>query len=274
VTVADLPVDLAERFVSPGGKWLLQVYAGRNVWEFEPLQHFVSEVRRIDPRATGRPLLAYEASLQMKRSYEEAALYALAAIILVLALDFRRLDDTILALLPVGVGMLLMFGVLGLCGINLNPANMIVLPLIIGIGIDNGVHVLHDFRAQRGEYWLSASTAGAIVLTSLTTMIGFGSLMISDHRGIRSLGIVLTIGVACCLATSFILLPAVLSWISRLAKPDPASERRGDRVAAAPQALPRHVAAPEAEPNGSGKASTAMFRRDEVGRGSGIESHR
>ena len=69
VTVADLPEDLSQRFVSPGGKWLLQVYADRNVWEFEPLRKFVREVRRIDPQVTGKPLLAYEASLQMKASY-------------------------------------------------------------------------------------------------------------------------------------------------------------------------------------------------------------
>lgn len=224
VSIDDLPPNLVERYVSPGGKWLLKVYAGRNVWEFAPLRQFVSEVRQIDPEVTGKPLLAYQASLQMKASYEEAALYALAAIVVVLLLDFRRIDDTILALLPVVVGMLLLFGTLGLFQIDLNPANMIVLPLILGIGIDNGVHVLHDFRTQRGIYWLSESTAGAIVLTSLTTMIGFGSLMISDHRGIRSLGIVLTIGVGCCLVTSVVLLPAVLSWISRPSPRD--SDRR------------------------------------------------
>ena len=253
----DLPEDLRKRFVSHSEKkWLLQVYAGRNVWEFEPLRQFVSEVRQIDPRATGKPLLAYEAGLQMKQSYEEAAIYALAAIVIVLLLDFRRLDDTILSLLPVAIGMVMLFGTLGLAKIDLNPANMIVLPLIIGIGIDNGVHVLHDFRSQRGKYWLSSSTASAIVLTSLTTMIGFGTLIISEHQGIRSLGIVLSLGVACCLTTSVVLLPAVLSWISSPARPAEKRTPEGESAKPPNRAFPPNVTTPENGNNGSNGSQT------------------
>jgi uncharacterized membrane protein YdfJ with MMPL/SSD domain len=92
---------------------------------------------------------------------------------------------------------------------------MIVLPLILGIGIDDGVHVVHDFRRSRGPYRLSASTASAVVITSLTSMVGFGSLMIASHRGLQSLGRVLTIGVSCCLFTSLVMLPALLAWLTR-----------------------------------------------------------
>jgi uncharacterized membrane protein YdfJ with MMPL/SSD domain len=92
---------------------------------------------------------------------------------------------------------------------------MIVLPLILGIGIDDGVHVVHDFRRQRGAYRMSPSTASAVLITSLTTMVGFGSLMIASHRGLQSLGRVLTIGVSCCLFTSLVMLPALLAWLSR-----------------------------------------------------------
>jgi uncharacterized membrane protein YdfJ with MMPL/SSD domain len=87
--------------------------------------------------------------------------------------------------------------------------------LILGIGIDDGVHVVHDFRRQRGPYRMSASTASAVLITSLTTMVGFGSLMIASHRGLQSLGRVLTIGVSCCLFTSLVMLPALLAWLTR-----------------------------------------------------------
>ncbi len=215
--LADLPESLVQRFVGKdGNKFLLQIYSTRDIWKTEAaMESFVADVRSVDPRATGNPLQAYEASRQMKRSYIQAAWYALAAILLVLYLDFRSLRDMLLAMLPVGLGMLQLFGILGILEIDLNPANMIVLPLILGIGIDDGVHVVHDFRRNRGPYQVSASTATAVVITSLTSMVGFGSLMIASHRGLQSLGRVLTIGVSCCLFTSLVMLPALLAWLTR-----------------------------------------------------------
>jgi hopanoid biosynthesis associated RND transporter like protein HpnN len=215
--LADLPQSLVQRFVGKdGNKFLLQIYSRRDIWKTEAaMERFVADVRSVDPRVTGNPLQAYEASRQMKRSYIQAAWYALAAILLVLYLDFRSLRHTLLAMLPVGLGMLQLFGILGILKVALNPANMIVLPLILGIGIDDGVHVVHDFRRRRGPYRISASTASAVVITSLTSMVGFGSLMIASHRGLQSLGRVLTIGVSCCLFTSLVMLPALLAWLTR-----------------------------------------------------------
>ncbi|MBA7485357.1 hypothetical protein ES707_20902 [subsurface metagenome] len=212
----DLPEGLVSRFVAPtSGRCLLKIYSKADIWDMEAMEKFVADVRDVDPDATGNPLQTYEASRQMKRSYEQAAWYALAAILGVLYVDFRSLRHTLLALIPLGLGMLQMFGMMGLLNIPLNPANMIVLPLILGIGIDDGVHVIHDFRRQKGRYHMSPSTASAVLITSLTTMVGFGSLMIANHRGLQSLGRVLTIGVSCCLFTSLVMLPAILTWMTR-----------------------------------------------------------
>ena len=180
-----------------------------------------TEVRLIaDPAATGKPLQTYEASRQMQRSYIHAAVYSLLAVLIVLMIDFRHVGYAALALLPLGAAIVLLFGLMGMVNMPLNPANMIVLPLIMGIGIDDGVHLVHDFRRQRRRqhrepYRIGASTASAVLITSLTTMVGFGSLMISDHRGMQSLGRVLTVGVACCLFTSLVMLPALLALIAR-----------------------------------------------------------
>ena len=223
----DLPRSLVTRFVGQDGRHLLRIYSKADIWDMAEMEKFVKDVRDVDPHATGNPLQTYEASRQMKASYEKAALLALAAIIVVLMLDFCSFREgiwrmlfntpayTFLAMLPLGLGMLQLFGLMGLLDIPLNPANMIVLPLILGIGIDDGVHVIHDFRRRRGPYRMSASTASAVLITSLTTMIGFGSLMIAKHRGLQSLGRVLTIGVSCCLFTSLIMLPALLAWATR-----------------------------------------------------------
>jgi hypothetical protein len=213
--MADLPEPLVRRYVGTNGRHLLKIYGKGNIWDTEALRRFVQGVRNVDPKVTGKPLQTYEASRQMRRSYIQASCYSLLAVTVVLVLDFGSLLYVVLALAPVAVGMLQTFGLLGLLDVPLNPANMIVLPLILGIGIDDGVHVVHDFRSQSGRYRISSSTASAVLMTSLTTMVGFGSMMLASHRGLASLGRVLTLGVLCCCITSMFLLPAVLSWLSK-----------------------------------------------------------
>jgi uncharacterized protein len=269
VVPADLPPELKSRFVSPQGRWLLQVYPKDQVWDMPPLKRFVEDIRSVDPEVTGVPLQNFEAAMQIKRSYEICALYALAVIVLTLLLDFsqkgkalwtfvpplaavliagfvmesrriawtpgpllwaftgmvvglsllferRAVGHTILAMLPPIVGMGITVGLLVILGIPLNPANLIILPLILGIGVDNGVHIVHDFRANSTSvFCTSPSTINSIMLTSLTTMVGFGSMMIAAHRGLHSLGAVLTIGVGASLFVSLVTLPAMLTIFSR-----------------------------------------------------------
>lgn len=213
--LGDLPASLVNRFVGQHHKHLLKIYGRGNIWDMDALASFVKDVRSVDPKATGNPLQAYEASLEMKSSYEQAALYSMAIIFIVLWFDFRSVPYTLLAALPLGVGVLQMFGIMGILNIPLNPANMIALPLILGIGVDYGVHIVHDFRSHPTvRFKLSPSTAIAVVVDSLTTIVGFGALMIATHQGLQSLGRVLTIGVSCCFFTSLIMLPALLTWMS------------------------------------------------------------
>jgi predicted RND superfamily exporter protein len=170
----------------------------------------------------------------MKQSFEKSAIYALIVITALLLFDFRSIRHTLLALLPLGVGLAQTFGLLGLLGIPLNPANMIALPLLLGISVDEGVHIVHDFLDQKGKYRISQSTAVAVLVDSLTTIVGFGSLMIASHQGLQSLGRVLTIGVTCCLFTSLVMLPALMTWFTR---------HRKDEVASAPPNVESHRAA-------------------------------
>ncbi len=210
----DLPASWRERFMSPQGHHLMRIFGQGDIWNMDRLERFVREIERVDPRVTGHPVQTFYASRQMQRSYVHAAIYAMLAVMIVLILDFRSLRISLLALVPLTLGILQLFGLLGLLGIPLNAANMIVLPLIIGIGLDDGVHVVHDYRRQRSLYVLGNATASAIVLTSATTMLGFGSLMLAHHQGLRSLGQVLTIGVFCCMISSLVTLPALLAMRS------------------------------------------------------------
>jgi len=155
----------------------------------------------------------------MKRSYEQAGLSALAVILVVLWLDFRNLKHAFLAVLPLAVGMAQMLGLMGMVGIDLNPANLIGIPLIMGIAVDYGVHVVHDYLERPGPYRMSASTANSVLVDALTTILGFGALMVASHRGLESLGRVLTLGVTTCTLTALVFLPALLALLPARAAP-------------------------------------------------------
>jgi uncharacterized protein len=235
ITTADLPPDLRERYVGASGKWLLRVFARDCLWDFGPLEHFTQQVRAVDPEATGKPFGTVEGLRAMKHGLQRAGYYAFAVIAVVLLLDFRRPGRTLLALLPLVLGVLLTLGVLGLLGVALNPANMIAFPLILGVGVDNGVHVLHDWimRRREGRHTISYAIGRGVLVKAMTTMIGFGTLMISTERGLAGLGLILTVGVGCSMLTALVLLPAVLHLRGRrhpAAEPAPAVE-------AAPQAV-------------------------------------
>ncbi|MBX3411338.1 MAG: MMPL family transporter [Pirellulales bacterium] len=209
--LTDLPESLVDRFVGQHGRHLLKIYGKGSIWEMEHLERFVHDVRKVDPRVTGNPLQAYEGTFQMKSSYEEASIYAAVIIIAVLFLDFRSIRFAALAALPLGLGMVQMFGLMGTLNIPLNPANMIALPLILGLGVDYGVHIVHDFLDQKGPYRMAPSTAVAVLVDSLTTIVGYGAMMIAAHQGMQSLGRILTIGVACCTFSALVILPALLT---------------------------------------------------------------
>jgi len=147
----------------------------------------------------------------MKNGFILAAVYAFIVIVLVLLFDFQSWKFTLLALAPLVMGLCAAAGIMTLLNIPFNPANMIVVPLILGVGADNGVHVLHDFRSRRGGvYTLTRATGRGIMVKALATVLGFGTLMISNHRGIYSLGLSLTLGVTCCMLTALVFLPALL----------------------------------------------------------------
>jgi len=215
-SVDDLPESLVSRFVGKHGKHLMRIYTTANIWDMDEMKKFVEAVRDIDPDATGSPLQTYESSLQMQEGFIAAAYYALAVVFLITWVDFRSLGASFAALLPMFLGFAMMFGIIGLLDLPLNPANMIVLPLVVGISIDDGVHLMHDFRnRQNNQYTISSSTTTGILITTLTTFAGFGSMMIASHQGLQSLGRVFVIGAACSLLTSIIVLPAILSLWTR-----------------------------------------------------------
>lgn len=225
VAVGDLPAELRSRYVGRTGYYRLFVYPSENVWEYPALARFVGDLRSVDPDAHGTPVTTFEYLRTMKDGYQGAAVYAVIAVGLLALLTFRAAQPALLALVPLGVGAMWTLGLMALFDVPFNTANLLFLPLIVGIGIGNGIFVVHRSReAGSGAAVpspLANSTARAITLSSLTTLVGFGSLMISSHPGIRSLGLIVALGVTSVLVASLATLPGLLALLGARAQRAP-----------------------------------------------------
>ena len=208
----ELPTNLRTRFVSQTGRFAVYATPKQSIWEREALGEFLEETREVDPDLTGFPATFYENSGLIQTAFAKAAVYASLAVFFLLFLDFRRLGCVFLAALPVACGGIWMLGGMYTVGLPYNLANIVGLPLIIGVGIDNGVHLLHRYLQERNVTTAAVRTGGAVVLSSLTTMVGFGSLALASHRGYSSLGRILFLGVGACLMSAIVVLPAALAW--------------------------------------------------------------
>lgn len=156
----------------------------------------------------------------MKTKGAQAVMIGAIAVLLILLIDFRSIKFTILALIPLAIGAIWMVGMMALFGMKYNMANFMALPLIIGIGIDDGVHILHRYfiEGRRSMPKVLKFTGRAILLTSLTTMIGFGSMGLASHRGIASMGIILFMGVGACFVSSAFVLPSFITIMEKVFK--------------------------------------------------------
>lgn len=212
VRVEEMPENLRERYISRNGVYLINVYPSVDVWDIDQRDEFVKQLRQVDPHVTGNAIHMFESTRLMKNGYVYGGVYAMIAIFIYVFFSFGNLRATLIVLLPVVVGSAWTVGIMDLVDVSFNLANLVILPLIIGIGVVNGVHIVHRYREETDKSInvLSRSTGQGVVLSSLTTMIGFGSLMVADHQGVHSLGLVLTLGVGCCLVASVTVLPAIL----------------------------------------------------------------
>jgi len=212
VTLSMVPKDILAMYTStslPG--YLMHLYPKKNLFERDKMEMFQDTVTSVHPSVTGMPQMFLNMNLQTIQEGKIACLAAIVVIFVVLLIDFRRILLAGLAFLPLISGMSFMLGMLWLLGQKINYINMIALPVIIGIGVDDGVHFFHRYIQEgRGGLGRAVTSVGrAMLMTSLTTMIGFGSLMLYLMRGMASLGLALFLGVGGCFLFTLILLPAL-----------------------------------------------------------------
>jgi uncharacterized protein len=215
VTFADIPPEIRRKFVSDSGRLLLQIHPKVDVWNRAGALKFVDDVRSVDAEVTGTPVITYESIRRMEAAYRHGAVYALIVVGLITAVMIRRVRETALALTPLVLGTLWAIGLMPVFGLKLNLANVWGVPLIIGASAEYGLNVITramEARAQ-GSPRFARSTLLAVAFNGLTTITGFGALMVADHRGMWSLGLLLTLGSVTSLAASLVVLPVLVRLV-------------------------------------------------------------
>lgn len=247
VTEKNLPQVLRDRFIGASGLYLVQVYPRNNVWEDAPLKRFVTALRTVDRDVTGPPLQTYHMATVMRHGYERAALLALIAVFVFVFADFRNLRDALLATVPLVFGGAWLLEAMGALGWEFNLANLFAVPIIIGMGVDNGVNMLYRWREERDKssLILTKAVGKSVTICSLTTIAAFAALIPASHRGISSLGWVLSLGVSFILVATMVVLPALFELLgSRIERAEEAHEAAVPATAPAPAPAPRTAVDP------------------------------
>jgi hypothetical protein len=209
---ADLPAAWLERWINAAGQEIVEVVPAEDLNDNDAAARFVAEVRTIAPNATGLPVVYQEAAATVTRAFMLALVYAFVAVSLILLVFLRSLRDTLFVLIPIVFAAIVTAGASVLIGLPLNFANIIALPLLIGVGVDSGIHMVHRMRTEPpadGDP-LHTSTSRAVFASALTTIASFGNLAFSPHPGMASMGQLLTLGMIVSLVAVLILLPALL----------------------------------------------------------------
>ena len=229
VALGDIPEDIRERQIAPDGRARVQVFPKQKLIDIDDLRRFVRLILHYEPRATGTAVTVVMAGKAVIHAFHVAATLALVGIIGVLLVLLGNWRDSLLVLLPLCLAGILTAASAVLLGMDFNFANIVVLPLLVGLGVASGIHlVLRDREIGADRSVLETSTPRAVIVSALTTISSFGTLMLSDHRGVFSMGLLLTIGIALNLIVTLVVLPALLALRHQL------RARRAAQSAAAP----------------------------------------
>jgi len=223
VRLNELPDSILDRYSNRNrDQFLVTIFPNGDVWKNAKfLNRFVDDLERVSDKATGMPPV-FRALVQIVgRDGRNAMLLTLVVVFLLLTVDFRNPLHSFMAMIPLAIGIFWMIGIMKISGMMLTVMNVMAFPLIIGIGIDDGVHIMHRWKHEgKGNIWtIFSSTGKAILLTSLTTMLAFGSLVFSIWRGFGHLGGALFIGVGSCFLTTVIILSGIFGLLERKKRP-------------------------------------------------------
>jgi uncharacterized protein len=214
VTLAGVPESVRRDWLLPDGRARIQVVPkGISDKTGDQLTTFVDQVRAVAPNAGGPAVTIQETSRTIMAAFRGAAVYALAAIAVILLIALRTLRDAALVMAPLVMAGLLTLLVIVLLPLPLNYANIIALPLLLGVGVSFNIYFVMNWREGRRAV-LASPTARAILFSALTTATAFGSLALSHHPGTASMGDLLLISLGCTLLSSLLFIPALLASLN------------------------------------------------------------
>ena len=210
VSMGELPENLKQLWISQAG-YRVQVMPAGEIETNQEMRAFANAVQKMAPEATGDLMVTIASGDTVVKAFKQAVIYALVAITVLLLVYLRSPRETLYIMLPLVLAGVLTGAVTVILGIQFNFANIIAVPLLLGLGVDNGVHIVHRAKTKiQNKGLLQTSTARAILFSSLTTLLSFGNLAFSPHRGTASMGWLLTIGVILVVMTTLIMLPAFM----------------------------------------------------------------
>ncbi len=215
---SDLPAHLVDRWVATDGTHRVQVYAKKDLSDPDALEAFVDATRAVAPNASGSPVVMLESGRAVAGAFRQALLVAVIATGLVLLLMLRNLVDVLFVIVPLLLAAVLTAASMILLKVPFNFANVIALPLLLGIGVDDGIHMVDRARHGLGGgdvNPLQTSTARGVIFTTLTTSVSFGQLALSPHPGTASLGLLLSSGMGFLLLSTLVVIPALLAWSAK-----------------------------------------------------------
>lgn len=217
VSADALPAALTDRWISSAtGQRRVEIYAAGGISETEELEKFAREVLGVAPTASGAPVTIAEAGATIVGAFAQASSIAFVVIIIILLLTLRSIIDTVFVLIPLLIAGILTAATAVILSVPINFANIIVLPLLLGLGVSSGIHfVLRRRQVDAESGLLSSSTPRAVFFSALTTIASFGSLALSGHQGMTSMGQLLTISISYTLLATIVILPALMSLTSK-----------------------------------------------------------
>ena len=210
ITLKNLPIEIRDDQISSDGRAKLEVFAKEDLRNRDALVRFVSAVRRISPKASGSSVVILEAGNTVVSAFWQAGAISVTFILIMLVIVLKRFLSAFLVFLPLALAALLTIAASILFGLPFNFANIIVLPLLFGIGVAGGIHLVIRER-KKGEGVFETSTPRAILFSALTTIGSFGSIALSSHPGTSSMGYLLTISIILSLLCTLIFLPALMT---------------------------------------------------------------
>jgi hopanoid biosynthesis associated RND transporter like protein HpnN len=211
VTLNDLPEDLKERWLSKNGSYRIQIFPKKDLNDLASLEEFITEVQSVAPETTDLPVMYLESMKEVITAFQQAIVIALVTIALLLYAIRRNITDTVLVMTPLILAGLFTMASAVITDTPINFANIIALPLLLGLGVDNGIHMVeklhHSLSEEQNIY--QSSTARAMFYGALTTASSFAGLAFSPHQGIASMGLIITMGIFWIMVCTFIILPAL-----------------------------------------------------------------